>query len=266
MTAPIPEWNDNVTPAESGRNVPPPATLGCLVVSALFVAILFAAVTLGVQTKVGCDLLASALKRQTGLDVTVESASVEWPLGICLTDVQTKPSTTPFGSFKAREIRIGLRTGGGVEISLRGARLELMKLADGWVPEVFSKVGALNDVRDTAVLFGDDPRVMAVDVRDSGIVWNGPDGERMSSAEGVGISIRPVMMNDQRMTVFEVAARIVRRANGMKGLGIRRLWLSSRDTPYLEVEYQGLWDGADNGTADWWTVPPGAMKRGMKNE
>ena len=266
MTFPTPEW-DEVSPATKPKpKASTPASIGCLIVALLSVAVLLAFLTLGIQTKIGCELVADSLRRQTGLDLTIGGASLAWPLDVYLTDVQTKPSTTPLGSFKAREIRLGWRFGGRLDVMLSGARLEVMKIADGWVPTPFARIGELSDVRETAALVNDEVPLASLDIRDSSVIWNGPDGERVMSAEGLGVSIRPVSLGDRRYLLFEVTARIVRRAGGGKGLNVRRLWMSGKGNPYLEVEYSGMWDGDETAQKDWWSTPPGTLKRGMGHE
>lgn len=262
MTDPVPEWRDEGA-VSRGQKVPPPSATGCLVVMLLSVAIVIAAAVLGIQTRVGADLVANALRRQTGIDLAVGSASLAWPLDIVLCDVQTKPTTTPLGGLKAREIRLGLRWGGSLEVALRGIRLDLVQIASGWVPAPFEKIGSLADVRDTVALLGEGPRVAALDIRDSAIVWSGPDGERLASVDGLGVSMRPVDLGERRLRVMEVTARNVFRYGGVKGLGMRRLWLSTTDNPYLEVEYRGTWEGLDSSLKDWWSAPTNTGKRGM---
>jgi hypothetical protein len=262
----IPEWDDPSKPAVVKAKPGPSSSAGCLIMAALSVAILVAAVVLGIQTRSGCELVAGFLQRQTGLDLTVGGASVTGPAEVCLTDVQTKPTTTPLGSFKAREIRIALGWGGTLEMTVSGAHLEVVKTADGWVPAAFGKIAALNDVRDTATLFADDPRLVKLDVKDSGIIWSGPDGERLSVVEGLGFGMRPVTLRSRVLKLFEVSARTVRRTGGGKGRSVQRLWVSTMEAPYREVDYSGTWEGAEADARDWWSVPPGTVKRGAGNE
>ena len=150
-----------------------------------------------------------------------------------------------------------------MELMVRGARLDVMKTADGWVPAAFRRLASLEDVRDTASLFAEDPRLVGLDIRDSGIIWNGPDGERLAAVEGLGVGMRPVTLGERRLKLFEVTARTVRRANGGSGRTLLRLWVSVPENPYLEVEYRGAWDRDEAGLKDWWSTPPGVMKRGL---
>ena len=265
MTPPASEW-DEVPPAAKPKAGPPPTTMGCLIVILLSGVIVMAALLFGIQTRVGCDLVADMLRRQTGLDLAVGGVSLAWPAELYLTDVQTKPSTTPLGLFKAREVRIGWRWGGGIDLALSGVRLEVMKIADGWVPVPFARLGALSDVRDTAALIGDHSPLASLDVHDSVLVWNGPDGERLMAADGVGIAVKPLKLGDRQLLVFEVTARRVHRAEGVKGFGIRRLWLSGSMNPYMEVDYSGTWEGDDKALRDWWSTLSGRKNRGMANE
>ncbi|MEI8121231.1 MAG: hypothetical protein WCI20_04220 [bacterium] len=266
MTLPTSEWDEEspATKPKPGRSTPAP--VGCLVFVLLSLVVLLAFVTFGIQTKIGCEWVADSVRRQTGLDVAIGGASLAWPLDLYLTDVQTKPSTTPLGSFKAREIRIGWRWGGRFDMMLSGARLEVMKIADGWVPTPFAKIGELSDVRETVLLVSEEIPLASLDIRDSSVIWNGPDGERLASSEGLGLSMRRVTLGDRPYFVFEVTSRIVRRVGGLKGLNVRRLWMSGNKCPYLEVEYSGMWDGDDVALKDWWATPPGAVKRGMGHE
>ncbi|MEI6564303.1 MAG: hypothetical protein WCO42_08390 [bacterium] len=256
------DWDEEVKPVKPKPQPPAPSAVGCLIVASLSVALLFAMVVLGIQTRVGCELVANYLKKQTGLDLTVGGARLTAPLGLILVDVQTKPSTTPLGSFKAREIEVDFRWGGTMDLTLRGMRLELVKIADGWVPTPFVKLGALSDIRETAALFAEDPDVVSVDVTDSTILWSGPDGERLSSVDGLSLNMRPVRLGERRLKVFDVAARSVYRSGGVKGRIVQRLWISVPDNPYLEVEYRGIWEGDEAGAKDWWSTPPGTVKRG----
>lgn len=262
MSAPIPEWTDDLAPAKK-RKAPPHTLSGCLVILLLSVLLCISALVLGIQTKVGCEMVADFFQRQTGLDVMVGGASLAWPLEVVMTDVQTKPSTTPLGSFKAREIRVGYQLDGSFTLVLKGARLEMVKIADGWAPAAFLKIATLSDVRDTAALVGSEPRLSELDIRDSGLLWSGGDGERLASADGLGVSMRSVNIGDRRLMVLEVTARNVYRNGGVKGLSVRRLWLSAVDNPYLEVEYRGIWDGNEANLKDWWSAPPGVVKRGL---
>ena len=263
---PIPEWEDEIKKATPKSKSPPGSAAGCLIMSALSVAIVIATVVLGIQTKGGCELVAGYLKRQTGLDLTVGGANLTWPMVLTLTDVQTQPSTTPLGGFKAREIRMGVRWDGMLDLFLLGASLDVVKTADGWAPTAFEKIASLSDVRDTTRLFDDDPRLVSLDVRDSAIFWDGSDGERLAAAEGLGISMRPVALGDRKVRLFDVTARTVRRISGLKGRAIERMWISAAENPYLEVEYRGAWEGDVKGGVDWWATPPSIVKRGAGNE
>lgn len=263
MNTSIPEWVDPVTPAKGKAAKPSHGAAGCLVMLSLSLAVILATVALGIQTKGGCELVASYLQRQTGLDLTVGGASVVWPLGLDLVDVQTKPSTTPLGGFKAREIRLDFHLDGTMELMIRGAHLDVVKTADGWVPVAFRRLATLEDVRDTASLFADDPRLVGMDVRDSGMIWNGPDGERLSAVEGLGVGMRSVTLADRKLKLFEVTARSIRRMNGSTGRTLLRLWMSAPESPYLEVEYRGVWEGDSSSAKDWWAMPPGVIKRGL---
>lgn len=263
----IPDWDEEAEKVgKTRKRKGPPASAGCLLMAVLSVAIVVAAVVLGVQTRVGCDVVADYLKRQTGLDLAVGGASFTAPTELCLTDVQTKPTTTPLGSFKAREIRLGLGWGGTLEMAVAGANLEVVKTADGWVPAAFTQIATLADVRDTAALLASDPRLVKLDVKDSRILWSGPDGERVSIVEGLGVGMRPVTLGGRALKVFEVRARTVRREGGGKGRSIQRLWVSTVDEPYLEVYYRGLWEGDQVGLGDWWSAPAAAVKRGVEHD
>jgi hypothetical protein len=256
------DWDEEVKTVKPHSNSPPPRAAGCLMISALSVAIVIAMAVFGIQTKVGSDLVASYLQKQTGLDLSIGGAQLVAPLDLVLTDVQTKPSTTPLGSFKAREIQMGYRWGGGVQLSFRGLRLELVKIADGWVPASFSKLATLTDVRDTVALFSEDPKLVSLDVTDSAVLWSSPDGERLSAVDGLSLSMRPVLLGERHLKIFEVSARSVFREGGVKGRLMRRMWVTAPENPYLEVDYRGVWEGDEASVKDWWAIPPTAGKRG----
>ena len=75
MTPPASEW-DEVPPAAKPKAGPPPTTMGCLIVILLSGVIVMAALLFGIQTRVGCDLVADMLRRQTGLDLAVGGVSL----------------------------------------------------------------------------------------------------------------------------------------------------------------------------------------------
>jgi hypothetical protein len=234
-----------------------------MIMVVLSAAIIFSMAVFGIQTKVGSDLVASYLKTQTGLDLSVGGAQFVAPMDLVLTDVQTKPSTTPLGSFKAREIQLGWRWGGDLRLTFRGVRLELVKIAEGWVPVAFTNLATLADVRDTATLFADDPRLVSLDIWDGAVLWSSPDGERLAAVDGLRMSMRPVLLGERALKIFDLSARSVFRANGVKGRLMRRMWVTTHENPYLEVEYRGVWEGDDATLKDWWSIPVGAVKRGM---
>ena len=263
MNTSIPEWDDRGVPAKAKSKKPSHGMAGCMVMVALSVAVVLATVALGIQTKGGCELVASYLERQTGLDLAIGGASVVWPLGLDLADVQTKPTTTPLGGFKARQVRMDFHLDGTYELVVRGAHLDVVKTAEGWVPAVFRRLAALEDVRDTVSLFAEDFRLAGLDVQDSGITWNGPDGDRLAAVEGLTVGMRPVTVVARPLRLFEVAARSVRRANGSSGRTLLRVWVSAPENPYLEVEYRETWEGDVDSVKDWWSAPPGVGKRGI---
>lgn len=254
---------------EEGKSVtpfatrPPPRAAGCLIVTGLSAAIVIAMAVFGIQTKVGSDLVANYLQKQTGLDLSVGAAQLVAPLDLILTDVQTKPSTTPLGYFKAREVQMGWRWGGELRLSFRGLRLELVEIADGWVPASFSRLAMLADVRDTVALFAEDPKLVSLDVTDSAILWSTPDGERLSAVDGLNVSMRPVVMGERHLKIFDVSVKNVFRSGGVKGRLMRRMWVTTSENPYLEVEYRGIWEGDESGVKDWWSIPPVVGKRGI---
>ncbi|MEI6167236.1 MAG: hypothetical protein WCS52_08570 [bacterium] len=256
------DWDEVAKPASPHNDRPPPRAAGCLIVTGLSAAIVIALAVFGIQTKVGSDLVANSLKKQTGLDLSVGGAQLVAPLDLVLTDVQTKPSTTPLGNFKVREIQIGWRWGGEWHLVLRGLRLELVKIADGWVPAPFARLAVLADVRDTVALLAEDPKLVSLDITDSGVVWSTPDGERLSAVDGLSLSMRPVSLGERQVRLFEVSARSVFRTGGVKGRLLRRMWVTTQESPYLEVDYRGVWEGDDSTVRDWWSIPAEPGKQG----
>lgn len=262
MSTSTTEWDDDIHPAAKRANPSTPKAVGCLVMIVLSAAIIIAMAVFGIQTKVGSDLVANYLKKQTGLDLSVGAVQLVAPMDLVLTDVQTKPSTTPLGSFKAREIQLGWRWGGNYDLRIRGLRLELVKIMDGWAPAPFVRIAALSDVRDTAALFAEDPSLVSLDVVDSAVLWSSADGERLAAVDGLGLSMRPVRLGERSLKLFDVSANNVFRAGGIKGRLLHRMWVATGEHPYLEVEYRGVWEGADSSVRDWWSTPSVAGKQG----
>ena len=262
MSSATPDWDEVATSSSAQSTRPPPRAAGCLIVAGLSVAFVIALAVFGVQTKVGCDLVANTLKKQTGLDLSVGGAQLVAPLDLVLTDVQTKPSTTPLGNFKVREIQMGWRWGGEWRLVLRGLRLELVKIADGWVPAPFARLAELSDVRETVALLAGEPKLVSLDITDSGVLWSTPDGERLSAVDGLHMSMRPVLLGERRLKICEVTARSVFRTGGVKGRLIRRMWVTTQENPYLEVDYRGVWEGDNAAVKDWWSIPGEPGKQG----
>ena len=154
------------------------------------------------------------------------------------------------------------RWGGEWHLVLRGLRLELVKIADGWVPTPFARLAVLADVRDTVALLAEDPRLVSLDITDSGVVWSTPDGERLSAVDGLSLSMRPVLLGERPVRLFEVSARSVFRTGGVKGRLLRRMWVTTQENPYLEVDYRGVWEGDDSTARDWWSSPAEPGKQG----
>ncbi len=256
------DWDEEVKPVKPQVNRPPPRAAGCMIMIVLSAAIIASMAVFGIQTKVGSDLVAGYLKNQTGLDLSVGGAQFAAPLDLVLTDVQTKPSTTPLGSFKAREIQLGWRWGGDLCLTFRGLRVELVKVAEGWVPVAFTNLAILADVRDTVALFPEEHRLVSLDIADSAVLWSSPDGERLAAVDGLRLSMRPVALGDRTLKIFDLSARSVFRAGGVKGRLMRRMWVATPENAYLEVEYRGVWEGDDASIKDWWSIPVGLGKRG----
>ena len=113
-------------------------------------------------------------------------------------------------------------------------------------------------------LFAEDPKLVSLDITDSGVLWSTPDGERLSAVDGLNVSMRPVLLGERPVRLFEVSARSVFRAGGIKGRLMRRMWVTTQENPYLEVDYRGVWEGDESTLKDWWSLPPGAGKRGLE--
>jgi len=71
-----------------------------------------------------------------------------------------------------------------------------------------------------------------------------------------------VLLGDRSVRLFDVSARNVFRAGGARGRLMHRMWVTTQENPYLEVEYRGVWEGDETGIKDWWSVPAVAGKKG----
>lgn len=253
MGRPDPE-DDWDKPARSTRRRLP--MLGCLTVCLLFLAVALAGLAVAVKTRGGCEMISNYLKSQTGLALTIGEARLNLPCDLVLREVSLKPEQAPEGDFRAREVRMGWRRRGPV-LEVTGAQLEMVKAADEWLPEVFSRIAGLRDVRETAGLFADAPARMQVRIRDSSIFWRGADREAKAFVQGLnfwsGVSDTPAAL----LRVYDVEALVVRREGRVDGRSIRRKWVSMDGVPYAEVLYKGSWDGDGSRVKDWWSVPEG---------
>jgi hypothetical protein len=230
--------------------------LGCLTMFLLLLALVVAGLAVAAKTRGGCGMISKALQSQTGLALTIGEARLGIPCDLVLNEVAIHPGQAPEGDFKAREVRIGWRRK-GVILEVTGAQLDLVQAADGWMPDVFSRIAGLRDVRETAGLFADAPGRVRVSIRDSSIFWRGADREMKAFVQGLsfwsGVSDTPTAT----LRVYEVEALVVRREGRVDGRSIRRTWVSKDGVPYAEVSYKGVWDGDVRRIKDWWSVPEG---------
>lgn len=230
--------------------------LGCLTWTLLLLAIALAGLAVAVKTRAGCETISRALNAQTGLALTIGEARLSFPCDLVMTDVSIKPEQAPEGDFRAREIRVGWRRGGMI-LEVTGARLDMVQAADGWLPEVFSRIAALRDVRETAGLFADAPGRLQVTIRDASLFWRGADREARAFIQGLhfwsGVGDTPT----ETVRLYEADALVVRREGRVDGRSIRRRWVSVPGVPYAEISYQRVWDGDERRLRDWWSDPEG---------
>lgn len=236
------------------------SAVGCLTVMVLLVAIVLLILAVSVRSQGGGEWIAGILRKKTGLDLMIGEARLGLPFDLVMKNVQAR-QVEAYGGFKAAEIRMGLRLSGGVELGVKGAELDLVKTADGWLPAAFERIAVLNDVRETPGLFVDVPRGLHLNIRDSGISWGTPDGEISRQVRGLELWAMPLESPGRRMWFYELFARDVKRAGGVEGRNVRRCWMSAADNPYVEIVYRPVWRG---GTAirDWWSVPAMDGQRG----
>ena len=231
--------------------------LGRLTLFLLLLALLLAGLALLIKTRRGCEMISSYLHSQTGLALTIGEARLSLPCDLVLNNVAIKPEQALEGDFRAREIRLGWRRRGAVLLEVTGAQLDLVQVADGWMPEAFSRIAELRDVRETAALFADAPKRVKVQIRDSSIFWRGADREMKSFVQGLnfwsGVSETPTVM----LRVYEVGAVAVRREGRVDGRAIQRTWVSMDGVPCVEVRAKGVWDGDVRRVKDWWSIPEG---------
>jgi hypothetical protein len=232
------------------------------VLTALMVVAVAAVTTVivGLQTEGGCALLADYFKQQTGLEVRIGAAHPAFPLDLVMRDVELKPDAARAGVFKAREIRVGWRWGESLPVRIDGLHLEFRKTADGWSPSAFERLATLDDVRRTEALLREEPRGLRMDVTDSTLLWRAADGEVIASAQGLNVAVTPISARGRFLRLIEVTAAKVKRESGVSGLTVRRAWLAGTETPYLELEYRGVWEGDGGRARDWWSTPGTPIK------
>lgn len=229
-------------------------SVGCLIPAFLVAFMALAIVFMVVRTRSGSDMVSNALRKQTGVDLEIGEASLGLPFDLVLRGVKERAAQA-YGGFRAREIRMGLRWEGTLDVQVTGAELELVKTADGWLPRSFERIAVLGDVRDTVALFADMPDNVTLDLRESSIVWKGPDSDVTASVQGLTFWSAPVTLPGRRMRFYELSAREVRRVGGAGGRAVRRFWLSAPEARYVEIAYHAIWESGTPGARDWWSVP-----------
>lgn len=236
------------------------SAVGCLTIVILLVVLVLTVLALSVRSRAGGDWIADVLRKKTGLDLKIGEARLGLPFDLILKNVQARQAEA-YGGFKAVEIRMGARLNGVVELGVKGAELDLVKTADGWLPAAFERIAVLNDVRDTPGLFVDVPRGLRLNIRDSAISWGTADGEITRRVKGLELWAMPLESPGRRMWFYELFARDVKRAGGVEGQNVRRCWLSAADNPYVEIVYRPVWRG-NAVSRDWWSVPAMDGQRG----
>lgn len=242
---------------EDELRVPPKrlSAVGCLTGLVMLVALALILLAVLVSSKGGGEWIAEVLRKKTGLDLQIGEARLGLPFDLVLEKVQARQKET-YGGFKAAEIRMGIRLDGAVELGVKGAELDLVKTADGWLPDAFDRIGGLSDVRDTPALLADVPRGLLLKVRDSTITWSTPDGEPVSLVKGLELGVMPIETPGRRLWFYELTARLVQRAGGVEGRNVRRCWMSTAENPYVEIAYRAFWGGDAPISRDWWSMPP----------
>ena len=255
-----PETVSAPTPT-TGRRASP---MGCLTLLLVLSFIVLVALAMAVRTQGACGLMADYLHDRLGLDVRIGGARIGLPYDLVLENVQTKTNEAGAGALTCREARVGIGFDGSLQVGIRGADLRLVRGArNEWQPEPFDRLGPLRDVRSVAALFDELPRRLALDVRDSAIRWVDPTTAKTTSVEGLSLRVTPIALSDRTLRFYELGARHVVRASGSDGRSIRRVWLSARENPYLEVQYRAIWDGEGAADADFWSRPaPGRAETG----
>lgn len=230
------------------------SALGCLTVFLLLLGILLVVVAVAVKTPGGCEVIADFVRSRTGLGLTIGEGRLSLPFDLVLQDVAIRRDQAPEGDFRAREVRFGWRPG-GAELEVAGMRMELVRVADGWQPEVFSRVAEMRDVRETADLFADAPPAMKVHLRDASIFWREADGRTQSFIQGFEFWSGVAETPGGPLRLYQLDALVVRREDGVDGRSVQRRWVSQPGSPYVEILYKGIWDGDIRRVKDWWSNP-----------
>ena len=231
-----------------------PSVFGFVAIIAVSMAVILTAATVVVRTVAGREWIARTLQKKTGLDLEIGGAHIGLPFDLVLEGVRARV-VEGYGGFSAREIRLGMQLDGEMQLEVTGAELNAVKTADGWLPARFERIAALDDVSDTAALFEDAPRRLHLEVRDSAIVRTTGDGEQIASVTGLSLSVVPIDVPGRTLRWYEFSARAVKRTGGAVGRNVRRLWISDRENPYLEVVYHAVWEGGTGVVKDWWSTP-----------
>jgi hypothetical protein len=226
---------------------------GCLTCLVLLAVVLGVVLAAAVRTKGGSEWIAETIRKKTRLDLEIGEARAGLPFDLVLKNVKAR-STEAYGGFKAAEIRLGPRLNGGLELGVTGAELDLVRTADGWLPDAFGRIAELNDVRDTPGLFADVPRGLRLTLHDGALSWSTPDGEVTALLKGIEFLAVPIEIPGRRMWFYDLSARLVKRAGGQEGRNVRRCWMSASDNAYIEIVYRAMWGGAP-GSKDWWSSP-----------
>lgn len=230
------------------------AAIGCLPLLLLALVILLVTVAVGVKTPRGCELIADWLQSRTGLGLTIAEGRLGLPFDLVLHDVAIRREQAPEGDFRAKEIRLGWRPG-RYRLEVSGMRLDLVRVADGWQPEVFGRVAELRDVRETADLFADTPAGLEVKVRDGAIFWHTGAGGTRSFVQGLHFWSGAMETPKGRARWYDLDALVVRREDGVDGRSVQRTWVSLQGVPYAEILYRGVWEGDIRRVKDWWSSP-----------
>lgn len=191
---------------------------------------------------------------RTGVEWQVGRMRVQWPCDIVCEDVAMRGvQGGGKGAVTVKLLRLGWRGGQLSRVTIELPEITLVDDGVVWQPAFLHGVGKLRDVREVAGLI--EELAPGIDLEISGGVLRQTDkaGAILSEMAGVDFVCGPVHVPNRTMRYYCLDARMVLRPGG-GGQNVRREWISTELSNYIELEYRGQWQG-DESRRDFWSKP-----------